>query len=340
MCLLPPPARSCWARRLLNCALRWWQRTQHHRFPRLGVCADSQWPRWVHPGQQAQSCRVVFSTSAAMYRRHSLHFCGRRARPLDFCWKVMALADCPATPTAPNHRAARSDTLASRYALVSGTSPLSLCQLCSASQCAQLGFAMRKCWGGTSPVLRKCWSVRCAQAAVTTLRRATASAHGQQRGPARNAALCLDCAARGGATYQASPLCFARRSVGLASARGPASPRAVCTPRLACASCWSSRSLRLGLAAVVFVAVVAHARYGHPLRFYIRPHFAKCSPVTALKLRFVSPTAARPRGFAKQALCKVAYAGVGRTAVGASRSLARPTRRQLRALVVAVAPWH
>ena len=36
----------------------------------------------------------------------------------------------------------------------------------------------------------------------------------------------------------------------------------------------------------------------------------------------------------------MAFAGVGRTAVGASRSLARPTRRRLRALVVVVAPWH
>lgn len=66
--------------------------------------------------------------------------------------------------------------------------------------------------------------------------------------------------------------------------------------RLACASCWISRSLRLGLAAVVFVAVVAHARYGHPLRFYIRPHCPQCPPVAALKLRLVSVTAARPSG--------------------------------------------
>ena len=36
----------------------------------------------------------------------------------------------------------------------------------------------------------------------------------------------------------------------------------------------------------------------------------------------------------------MAFAGVGRTAVGASRSLARPTRRRLRALVVIVAPGH
>ena len=63
-----------------------------------------------------------------------------------------------------------------------------------------------------------------------------------------------------------------------------------------CASCWNSRRLRPGLAAVVFVAVVAHARYGHRLRFYIRPHFAKCSPVVSLKLRSIGPRApvARP----------------------------------------------
>jgi hypothetical protein len=44
----------------------------------------------------------------------------------------------------------------------------------------------------------------------------------------------------------------------------------------------------------------------HTLRFYITPHFGKCPPVTALKLRFVSPTASRPIGFPKKALCKVA----------------------------------
>ena len=136
-----------------------------------------------------------------------------------------------------------------------------------------------------------------------------------------------------------------------ASARGAAAPRtgagqlhrqcfasvgqcavAQSWPRLACASCWISRRLRLGLAAVVFVAVVALARYGHPLRFYIRPHFVKWSPVAALKLRFVSPTAARPHGFTKQALCKVACAGVGRTAVGAPRSV--PALR-----AAACTPW-
>ena len=40
------------------------------------------------------------------------------------------------------------------------TSPLSFCQRCTVSQCARLGFAPHRCWGVTSPVLRKCWSVR------------------------------------------------------------------------------------------------------------------------------------------------------------------------------------
>lgn len=88
------------------------------------------------------------------------------------------------------------------------------------------------------------------------------------------------------------------------------------------------------------VTVVTHPRYSHPLRFYIRPHFRKCSPVVPLKLHLVSPTASRPSGFPKQALCKVAYAGTGASAVGAPRSLARPTRRRLCALVIAVAPGY
>ena len=65
--------------------------------------------------------------------------------------------------------------------------------------------------------------------------------------------------------------------------------------RLACASCLISHRLRLGLVAV-FVAVVAHARYGHPLRFYITPHCPQCPPVAALKLRLVPVTASRPSG--------------------------------------------
>ena len=66
--------------------------------------------------------------------------------------------------------------------------------------------------------------------------------------------------------------------------------------RLACASCWISRRLRLGLDAALFGAPVAHARYGHPLRFYITPHCPQCPPVAALKLRLVPVTASRPSG--------------------------------------------
>ena len=53
-------------------------------------------------------------------------------------------------------------------------------------------------------------------------------------------------------------------------------------------------------------ALVLHPRCGHTLRFYIRPHFSKCGAVVPLKLHLVPRTATRPRGFLKQALCKVA----------------------------------
>ena len=46
----------------------------------------------------------------------------------------------------------------------------------------------------------------------------------------------------------------------------------------------------------MFVAVVAHARYGHPLRFYITPHCPHCPALAALKLRLVPVTASRPLG--------------------------------------------
>ena len=87
--------------------------------------------------------------------------------------------------------------------------------------------------------------------------------------------------------------------------------------RLACAS--SGRAIA-ALGAAATPPLLVHPRYGHPLRFYITPHFRKCRAVVPLKLHLVPHTAARPNGFPKQALCKVAYAGVGRTAVGAPRS--------------------
>ena len=57
------------------------------------------------------------------------------------------------------------------------------------------------------------------------------------------------------------------------------------TPRLA-----AHRAGRL------LVASVARARYGHPLRFYIRPHCPQCPAVIALKLHLVPATASRPSG--------------------------------------------
>lgn len=60
--------------------------------------------------------------------------------------------------------------------------------------------------------------------------------------------------------------------------------------------------------ALVRETLVERDRYGHTLRFYITPHFAKCQPAASLKLRLVSGTASRPAGFTKQALCKVACA--------------------------------
>ena len=49
---------------------------------------------------------------------------------------------------------------AARCGPVHPASPLSFCQRCSVSQCARRCCAPHRCRGGTSPVLRKCWSVR------------------------------------------------------------------------------------------------------------------------------------------------------------------------------------
>ena len=90
-----------------------------------GQCGVPQWPSSTRPrlavaSSPAASLRGlgrVPSGSAVMYRRHSLHFCGRRARPLDFCWKVMALANYSATPATQTHRAARPFSLIPCYRL-------------------------------------------------------------------------------------------------------------------------------------------------------------------------------------------------------------------------------
>ena len=57
--------------------------------------------------------------------------------------------------------------------------------------------------------------------------------------------------------------------------------------------------------------MVRLSRYGHTLRFYIRPHFRKYGAVAPLKRHLMPRTAKRPRGFPKRALCKVACAPRG-----------------------------
>ena len=75
--------------------------------------------------------------------------------------------------------------------------------------------------------------------------------------------------------------------------------RAVQCTRLGFAPCkgfksWCRLAAHRAGTAVSCLAFVAFTRYGHPLRFYIRPHFVKWSPVAALKLRLVSSTAGEP----------------------------------------------
>lgn len=90
--------------------------------------------------------------------------------------------------------------------------------------------------------------------------------------------------------------------------------------RLAGASCWCSRSPRLGRTSPQFGALVARACYGTcfaALRVYIGCCFTKWSSVAAPGLRLVPSTAVRPLGFIKPILCKVPALGAGASAVGA-----------------------
>ena len=164
---------------------------------------------------------------------------------------------------------------AARCGPVHPASPLSVCQRCSVSQCARRCYAPHRCRGGTSPVLRRCWSVRCGADMASAPWRIVLD----QPSPA------------------ARPGCRIRGTCGTCPLRPPAS----LLHNAALPSVPASRCAKAAL------------RAGH---------------------RFA------PFGLRQQALCKVAFAGVGRTAFGSSRSLARPTRRRLRALVVVVAPWH
>ena len=56
---------------------------------------------------------------------------------------------------------------AARCGPVHPASPLSFCQRCSVSQCARRCCAPHRGWGGKSPVLRRCWPVRCSAEMVS-----------------------------------------------------------------------------------------------------------------------------------------------------------------------------
>ncbi len=111
--------------------------------------------------------------------------------------------------------------------------------------------------------------------------------------------------------------------------------------RLACASCWVSRSLRLGLAARMFVAVVAHARYGThfvALRVYIGCYFVKWPPVSRRLLLWQPPLRALA------GLQNPPYAKCLRWVRSHSRRRSTvafaPYAPPVGSLLVVVAPWH
>jgi len=91
------------------------------------------------------------------------------------------------------------------------------------------------------------------------------------------------------------------------------------------ASCWPVDSTR--------------CRYSQLRQSYITPHFIKWPPVVTLKLHLVPPTAGAPSRVYKTGVMQNCLRWSGRTAVGAPRSLARPTRHRLHALVAIVALW-
>ena len=81
--------------------------------------------------------------------------------------------------------------------------------------------------------------------------------------------------------------------------------------------------------------MVLHSRYGHTLRFYIRPHFRKCGSVATLKLHLMPHTAARPSGIGNRPYVKWPTLGSGRVSRRRSPVVGtRPTRRRLVALVL------
>ena len=175
---LPRPAQSCRARCLLNGALRWWQRTQHHRFPFLGLCRSGQWPMRStamarHHQAVAQLRPATRSCAAASrcawWQRHITALpCSRLCSPSQ--WARWRVPPCPAItrlsrgarglcsvrplrpPASLLHNAALPSVPASRYA----KAPLGACHRYAPFGCACTVALVRRC--------APCgWSVACGQ---------------------------------------------------------------------------------------------------------------------------------------------------------------------------------
>jgi len=137
-------------------------------------------------------------------------------------------------------------------------------------------------------VRRKCHSVRYAQSVGATLRRSFGSARLQKRSrvssPAHRRALRANCVATDPTAFVLS------RSLASISWQGGVPPYQAPWCRLACASYWQD--------SVVFVAVVALARYGHRLRRPSGLHrvLLPSVPASQSQAPLVAATASRPSG--------------------------------------------
>ena len=226
---------------------------QHHRFTsseRLYLKSVAK-AEYRHC-QALQSCRVVFSISVVMYRRQSLHFVAAapdrwlaagktrfllailpRQQRQSITQRGHALWPVVALVSAPHHHCISLDVLHLQSV-----------------RTARLRYAQEP----------KSYIASASQVSVshnsTTLRRSVGSAFGKQRSRASSPARRRALRANGMAT---SPTAFVlHRSVASNSWQGGVPPYQGSWCRLACASCWQD--------CMVFVAVVALARYGHRLR--------------------------------------------------------------------------
>ncbi len=202
--------------------------------------------------QATQSCRVVFSAGAVMYRRHSLHLVAAAPDRWPAPGKPrLRLTTPPHTQRQPNAQRGHalwpvvSLVLAPHHRFIS----LDVLHLQSV-RTARLRYAQEP----------KSYIASASQVSVshnsTTLRRSIGSAFGKQRSRASSPAHTRALRAYGMAT--STTALVSHRSVASVGWQGGVPPYQGSWCRLACASCWQD--------SVVFVAVVALACYGHRLR--------------------------------------------------------------------------